>query len=441
MAIDYRSPLDPRPQRRLRAATWATIIACSGAIVLSVTPSVAKHGNASRIGGAANNASQDLQDALPMAKLISAPSTHSEAEALLFESILAVRRGALKDAEVIVNRLIERTPNYQLAHLIRADILQARARGLTKIGQGASNTVALQGLVSELEARMSKFSEPAIQGRTPDTFVALSPQVRYALALDTSRARLYVLENTQDGPRHVLDLYATIGASGSGKTKQGDKRTPIGVYTLTESLDKSRLGDFYGEGAYLLDYPNPLDKRAGRAGFGIWIHGVAKENYVRPPKASDGCIVIANADLKLLAPYIIPGKTPIAIAETINWVVPKSTQASALAVRAAMEKWRADWESRDMDRYLDHYASEFFSENVDNLSVWRERRRAFTEQRRSVEVLLNDVSITRVPNLADTVMVTFDQLYKGDALQNSLRKRQYWQRVGERWKIIYEGNA
>ncbi len=384
---------------------------------------------------------QGEDEALPMAKMLSAPSTHSEAEALLFESVLAMRRGALKEAETIVNRLLERNPNYQLAHLIRADILQARARGLSKIGQGAKNSPALQGLVSELEARMSKFSEPTLEGRTPDAFVALSPQVRYALALDTSRARLYVLENTRDGPRHVLDLYATIGASGSGKTKQGDKRTPIGVYTLTESLDKSRLGDFYGEGAYLLDYPNPLDKKAGRDGYGIWIHGVAKENYVRPPKASDGCIVIANADLKLLAPYIIAGKTPIAIAETINWVEPKSTQASAAAVRTAVEKWRTDWESRDMNRYLDHYASDFFSENIDTLGAWRERRRPFTEQRRSVEVQVSDVSITRVPNVADTMMVTFDQSYKGDALQNTLRKRQYWQRVGERWKIIYEGNA
>jgi murein L,D-transpeptidase YafK len=355
--------------------------------------------------------------------------------------VLAMRAGEINRAEAVVAKLLLRQPNYQLAHLLRADILQTRAGKPTVVGAKSGQRPEMAELVKELEARVAKLNEPAIDGRRPDMFVQLAPQVRFALAVDASRSRLYVLENAPMGPRRVLDVYATIGKSGSGKVKEGDKRTPTGVYLLQSQLDRTKLTDFYGEGAFALDYPNVLDKRAGRDGSGIWLHGVPKESFVRPPRSSDGCIVVSNDDLKLLTPYIQPGQTQIAIAEAIRWIPAAQVSDVELSLRKSLEQWRLDWESRNHPRYMAHYASDFFSDKVSSREAWEISRRSVTEQKTSVSVKLDNLTIAQIPNESETVMVMFDQRYKSDSADTTLKKRQFWQRDGKQWKIIYEGNA
>jgi murein L,D-transpeptidase YafK len=370
-----------------------------------------------------------------------APRSASEAELLLFDAITALREGAINRAETTVNNLLQKHPNYQLAHLIRADILRARAGQPSHFAPGAPTNPQLAGLVTELQARVGKFSEPAIDGKRPEPFVQLAPQVRYALAVDASRSRLYVLENAPMGPRRVLDMYATIGASGSGKAKEGDKRTPVGVYNILNAIEQDKLTDFYGAGAFPLDYPNVLDKKSGKSGSGIWIHGVPKETFARAPRSSEGCIVVSNEDLKTLTPYIQPGFTQIAITESINWIPVAQVSKEEHALRKALESWRTDWESRDLNKYLDHYATNFFSDKVSSRDEWRVVRKSVTEEKSFIAVNLENLTIAQLPMPRDTMLVMFDQSYKSDTAQTTLRKRQYWQREGSRWKIIYEGNA
>jgi murein L,D-transpeptidase YafK len=369
------------------------------------------------------------------------PRSASEAELLLFDAITALREGAINRAETTVNSLLQKHPNYQLAHLIRADILRARAGQPSHFAPGAPTNPQLAGLVTELQARVGKFSEPAIDGKRPEPFVQLAPQVRYALAVDASRSRLYVLENAPMGPRRVLDMYATIGASGSGKAKEGDKRTPVGVYNILSAIEQEKLTDFYGAGAFPLDYPNVLDKKSGKSGSGIWIHGVPKETFARAPRSSEGCIVVSNEDLKTLTPYIQPGSTQIAITESINWIPVAQVSKEEHALRKALESWRTDWESRDLNKYLDHYATNFFSDKVSSRDEWRVVRKSVTEEKSFIAVNLENLTIAQLPMPRDTMLVMFDQSYKSDTAQTTLRKRQYWQREGSRWKIIYEGNA
>jgi len=43
---------------------------------------------------------------------------------------------------------------------------------------------------------------------------------------------------------------------------------------------------------------------------------------------------------------------------------------------------------------------------------------------------------SRYPVERDVVVVTFQQDYRSDGLKNVMKKRQYWMKEGERWKII-----
>ena len=50
-------------------------------------------------------------------------------------------------------------------------------------------------------------------------------------------------------PRLVADYYVTLGKNGVEKTREGDQKTPIGVYHIVANLPRSKLTDFYGAGA------------------------------------------------------------------------------------------------------------------------------------------------------------------------------------------------
>ena len=102
--------------------------------------------------------------------------------------------------------------------------------------------------------------------------------------------------------------------------RQGDKKTPVGVYHVTSSLPTQRLGDFYGSGAFPINYPNEWDKRQGRNGHGIWLHGTPSNTYSRPPNASDGCVVLANMDLNAISRDLQIGLTPVIISNSIEWL-------------------------------------------------------------------------------------------------------------------------
>ena len=51
------------------------------------------------------------------------------------------------------------------------------------------------------------------------------------------------------------------------------------------------------------------------------------------------------------------------------------------------------------------------------------------------------MSMFRNPGKEEMVIVTFEQDYKSNNLNNQMKKRQYWIREGGSWKIIYEGAA
>jgi murein L,D-transpeptidase YafK len=238
----------------------------------------------------------------------------------------------------------------------------------------------------------------------------------------------------------VADYYVTLGKNGIDKTREGDQKTPVGVYYVTANLPRSKLTDFYGSGAFPISYPNEWDRRMGRNGHGIWLHGVPSDVYSRPPRASDGCIVLANADLDSVARLVQVGLTPVIIAEQIEWADAAAVEAERKSLGAALEQWRADWQSRDTAKYLAHYSSRF-SSGAQDLAAWSAHKQKVNAGRQWIKVGVSRVSMFRYPRERDFVVVTFDQDYRSDGLSNTMRKRQYWVKEGASWKILYEGAA
>ena len=109
------------------------------------------------------------------------------------------------------------------------------------------------------------------------------------------------------------------------------------------------------------------------------------------------------------------------------------------ALAAALEQWRADWQSRDTERYLAHYSARFAAPGQDFAS-WSEHKRKVNASKSWIKVGVSKVAMLQDPR-ENFVVVSFDQDYRSDSLSNVMRKRQYWIKNDGRWRILYEGGA
>jgi murein L,D-transpeptidase YafK len=354
----------------------------------------------------------------------------------------AIEANRLDEALKRSDALIRDHPNFRLAHLVRGDVLLARARPLQTFGNVTKNVPPekIDGLRAEALARLRAMRQRPAEDRLPRLVLQLHSGQKHMLLVDSKRSRLYVFANADGQPRLIADYYVTLGKNGVEKTREGDQKTPVGVYHVTANLPRKKLTDFYGSGAFPINYPNEWDKRLGRNGHGIWLHGVPSDVYSRPPRASDGCIVLANSDLDSVARYVQVGLTPVIIADEVEWADAAAVESERRSLAAAVEQWRADWQSRDTEKYLSHYSPKFVAGSQD-LARWAEHKRKVNAGKKWIKVGLANMSMLRYPRERDFVVVTFEQDYRSDGLSNVMRKRQYWVREGAGWKILYEGAA
>lgn len=363
----------------------------------------------------------------------------SAQEVALARVVEAIREGRSEKALREVDDLIAQHPNFRLAHLLRGDLLSTRAGALSALGSTVSSRSGrVNELRSEAFARLRAHSDPLIQGKVPASLLQISHNLKHVIVVDASRSRLYVYENRRAVPALVAEFYATLGKQGVDKFKEGDQRTPLGVYRITSQIPGKKLPDLYGWGAFPIDYPNEWDRRTGRTGYGIWLHGVPADTFARAPFASDGCVALSNTDMARLAKLVQIGATPVVIANRVNWEAPDNIIRERDAFTRQIEAWRLDWESRDTQRYLSHYARDFRVGGVD-LQAWATQKTAANRSKSWIKVTLNDMSIIRGHDKRGLMVVTFEQDYRSSNLSQKSRKRQYWVQEAGRWKIAYEG--
>ena len=368
--------------------------------------------------------------------------TDSGPEPLLAKVFDAIEANRLDLAMQQTDALIKAYPNFRLAHLVRGDLLLARSRPLNSFGEGGGPAAGdkIADLRDEAIVRLKGYRTKPQADFVPRYLLQMHPEQKHAVVVDTQKSRLYLYQNDKGTPRFVADYYISQGKLGAEKAREGDKKTPIGVYHVTSSLPRQKLTDFYGSGAFPINYPNEWDKRQGRNGHGIWLHGTPSDTFSRPPKASDGCVVLANQDLDSLAKSLQVGLTPVIISSSVEWLSLDDWQSERSSLLKMIEEWRSDWESRNGDAYARHYSQKF---NADGQGYrdWVEHKRKVNSGKTWIKVGTGNISMFRNPGREEYVVVTFEQDYRSSNLSNQMKKRQYWIKEGGRWKIVYEGAA
>ena len=370
-----------------------------------------------------------------------AAARDSDAEARLIDIYKLIGQANSRDALTKAETLVKDHPNFQLAQLVYGDLLAGRARPVRTLGDVPDTTAKagaqqLAELRQESQLRLRALRERPNTGMVPSQFLTLSPRVKHALAVDASRSRLYLFENTPGGLKLLADYYISVGKSGIEKSLEGDLRTPIGVYFVTGSLDPKKLKDFYGSGALPINYPNQLDVKRGKTGSGIWLHGTPPQQFSRAPQATDGCVVLANPDLERIIRTVEVRSTPVVIAQSLKWVAPQTVRADSKQFEDALNSWQAAKSSGDITRLMSWYTADFTSYGK-TLAEWKPALTTEVKQLGGREVQLKDVSYMRWTDSTDTMVVTFGELVQG--AKSGHTKRQYWTRQGNQWKIFFEG--
>lgn len=176
---------------------------------------------------------------------------------------------------------------------------------------------------------------------------------------ETDTAAFQRFDRVDDGVVRVSQDYMSIGLGGTGKARPGDQRTPLGIYFVTGQLDTTKLHEKYGVTAFPLDYPNAWDRRHGRSGDGIWVHGVDRRGGKRPRRDTDGCIALPNERLLALESAFAANITPVIIGTTITWEDPAVVEAMRTSLEEAVNRWANALEQGDMVTWLDFYAADF----------------------------------------------------------------------------------
>jgi murein L,D-transpeptidase YafK len=363
------------------------------------------------------------------------------AEARLIEIYRLIGKSETQQALLKAEQLVKNFPNFQLAQLVYGDLLSSRTRVIVKFGDVPADQIqgadaALNELHHESALRMKALRERPPIGTLPSEFLLLSPHNKHAIAIDTSRARLYLFENRANVLTLVGDYYISVGKSGIGKMTEGDLRTPLGIYFITSLLDPRNLKDYYGSGALPINYPNVLDIKRGKTGSGIWLHGTPKAQFSRPPLASDGCVVMANPDLEHIIKTVEIRSTPVVIAQSLKWVTPHNSKAETSQFEASLNAWLKAKSSGHMNEVEAFYTPDFNS-NGKSLKDWLPTLRREVEKSQGRLIDVKDLSLLRWTDTSDTMVVTFGEVPAGQ--RTGLNKRQYWIRHGNQWKIFYEG--
>ena len=364
-------------------------------------------------------------------------SPNEKAEIELLRILDNMRNGNNDRALLIAEKLTKDFPNFKLGKIIYADLLSSYLQKKPLLSRESMGK-ELNDLKSEAKARINFESIYKKEDLLPESIIQLANDIEYAFLVELSKSRLYIVKNKGGVPDIIADFYVSIGKEGFHKKTSGDNKTPVGVYKITSRLIDEDLPELYGDGAYPINYPNIWDKKNKKTGYGIWIHGVPRDVYSRPPLTSEGCVVTSNHTLKKLKKYIQIGRTPVVLVENVSWIKRNLWHQNKKQAKNIIEKWRKTWESLDPYAFISKHSINFKSENHDF-----EQRVAhilrIIKKKTFIKVTIENMNLFYYPTDKNLIFSDFRQHYESNNFKTSSNKKLFWkqEKDGE-WRILFE---
>jgi len=253
------------------------------------------------------------------------------------------------------------------------------------------------------------------------------------LTCDKSASTLSLyMKDTNDKYSLTKEYSAFTGKVKGDKVKEGDLKTPIGIYTITKKI--SKVDSFYGPMAFVTSYPNIYDKYRGKDGSGIWIHGLPTEQT--RDEFTKGCIAINNPSIECLDRNIDIEKTILIIHEKDSQQsIDKETLSTVLS---ELYSWRYAWLYNDSVSYLNFYDTKFIRVDGMNFTNFKNYKRRIFNKKESKKILFNEINVIPYPDSEDMFKITFFEIYKSNSFSFSGNKVLIIKLINNKMKIITE---
>jgi murein L,D-transpeptidase YafK len=265
--------------------------------------------------------------------------------------------------------------------------------------------------------------------------VVSSGQEMIFLTVDKSRNQADLKTLPENGlPSETLKTFKIATGKVEGdKEKQGDHKTPEGIYFTTGTIPSEQLApQKYGPLAIPLNFPNPMDRAAGKTGYGIWLHGVG-DRRIEDARVTEGCVAFLNSEITRLTKWLLPGQGVVVIAKDASEV---NRLEDVQAVIQMTKNWVTDWAARDISAYINHYADDFNHQGKTRSNYESYKRSVFGSYKK-MTVQMDNLRIVTHPKYAVAMM---NQVFSGDnRFKSDGRKLIYLRReVDGSWRIVRE---
>jgi murein L,D-transpeptidase YafK len=263
----------------------------------------------------------------------------------------------------------------------------------------------------------------------------------YALICEKESKLLHLFKFQDERFTLVKSYPCIIGANGTNKKKAGDYATPKGSYFTLRYTPGSALQAIYGEGAFVLNYPNFLDRKEAKNGSGIWIHGHVPGKVIGMGDLlnTKGCIAVSNDVVRELKNLLNPSGTNVSIVDKVTFVKEGSRKQSLQEIRKFMDDWRLAWESGDMGKYLRHYSKDFINSEGMDYAAFRRHKERVNSGKKFIRVQVEQLAIV-FPQEHEGEMATvrFVQKYRSNNFDSQSKKLFYLKKGKEGWTIFGE---
>ena len=252
----------------------------------------------------------------------------------------------------------------------------------------------------------------------------------YAVLVDKSMQKVFVYKRDDlYNPYRVYDC--STGENEGRKQKRNDRKTPEGIYYFIKSFEDKYLAPIYGTKALPLDYPNVIDKRNSRGGYGIWFHGTNKDLV---PKDTNGCIAMRNGDIEELSDIVSIFDTPVIISSKIELIPEGQNEEHIKNIQNTIESWRSSWETKDIDKYMSFYSNKFKSGWKD-WGQWKAYKKQLAKKYNRIEIDVSDLNLFSHDGV---IIASFEQDYRTPSFDSLGTKKLYLTQNSIEWKIIAE---
>ncbi|MBN2280142.1 MAG: L,D-transpeptidase family protein [Candidatus Marinimicrobia bacterium] len=268
-------------------------------------------------------------------------------------------------------------------------------------------------------------------GTFENYFYNVSGCVDKFLLVDKSKQKLWVVAANDSETTVVADSFrVTTGRVPGNKEKEGDLKTPEGIYRVVRKLNGDGLPEKYGPLAFVLDYPNIVDKLEKKNGSNIWIHG---RNETIRDFQTEGCISLENGHILDLATYIDLNDTRIIILDSMDCNNP-GWENVRQNLYSFFQNWKKNWNEGNLEPYFNCY-SEDFTESGNSFQTFRERKRSLEKLYSWKKI---EIDSLRFLISKREILASFIQTYVSPNFTSYGEKELVILRSGDTFKILRE---